>query len=154
MIYFMRDTRSGSVKIGWSESPKRRQEELQQEARRPLQIIRLLDGPKWGERWLHYEFHQNRLTGEWFTNDPRMMVIELPLERPKFKSLVKRGAPKPPSGIIAVVLGIPTPIFAKFPAELARTIKADAARSGVSMREWLMQASIARLRGSEAEPAE
>jgi hypothetical protein len=45
-------------------------------------------------------------------------------------------------------------IYAEFPAPVAREIKVDAARQGLSMRQWLLEASLARLRPREPELAE
>lgn len=82
MIYFMQADESGPVKIGWSKNPVARSHQVRPTPETVLTIIRLIDGPDWGERWLHQYFAERRLSGEWFTFDPEMLEVELPAVKP------------------------------------------------------------------------
>ncbi len=82
MIYFAQAGAGGPVKIGWSRTVEARMNTIQPLQPYKLEIIRLLDGPPWVERWLHQQFSSVRLTGEWFTFQPEMLTIVSPLEKP------------------------------------------------------------------------
>ena len=53
MIYFMRADDDGPVKIGWSKDPVTRSFYVRPNKSTKMNIIRLIDGPSWGEFWLH-----------------------------------------------------------------------------------------------------
>lgn len=82
MIYFMRADDIGPVKIGWSTNVVARSFQVKPADVAQLTVIRLIDGPAWGERWLHREFADLRRAGEWFEFDGRMLTVELPTEKP------------------------------------------------------------------------
>lgn len=66
MIYFIRGTRSGMVKIGATDSLKRRLGELQTGSPEPLEVLALVEGGADQERMLHERFSDARALGEWF----------------------------------------------------------------------------------------
>jgi len=45
-------------------------------------------------------------------------------------------------------------VYAEFPAALHRQVKADAAQLGQTIREWLLEATLARLRERDQQAAE
>jgi hypothetical protein len=77
--YFLRAGVTDKVKIGWSENPEARREELQTAHWEVLQIARLIEGPQAVERWLHRQFADRRINLEWFAFEPRMLTIEPPV---------------------------------------------------------------------------
>lgn len=79
MIYFMRHAAIGPVKIGYTMDLEWRAYTLSRDYRVPLAPIRVIPhGRRWMEIWLHKEFGANRITGEWFSYDQRMLTIEPP----------------------------------------------------------------------------
>jgi len=75
-VYIVRADETGPVKIGWSNSVVKRMRAIKPTPTTELTIIRLLDVPRCVEPWLHQIFSEQRLNGEWFTFDERMLTIE------------------------------------------------------------------------------
>jgi hypothetical protein len=65
-VYFMLDKTAGSVKIGTSVDPKKRQKALQTGSTEPLILLGTIEGGRHVERDLHKRFHEYRIRGEWF----------------------------------------------------------------------------------------
>ena len=65
----------GPVKIGVSISVNTRLRSLQNAAPEPLEVIRMLEGGKGVEAWLHRYFSSRCISGEWFSFDPEMLTI-------------------------------------------------------------------------------
>jgi hypothetical protein len=82
MIYFMRAGVDGPVKIGWSTNIPSRMSSLQTGQPFKMNLLRILDAPRWAERWLHYTFEDIRLEGEWFNFSEEMLTIEPPKDGP------------------------------------------------------------------------
>lgn len=82
VIYFLRAGNGGSVKIGWSLKVSERITALQAGQPFKLVILRQIPAERWVEKWLHWQFKEGRLNGEWFTFHPDMLSIEPPAERP------------------------------------------------------------------------
>lgn len=80
----MQSSLDGSVKIGWSTNPVTRSRLVRPSREADLTIIRLVDAPRWVERWFHWKFAECRLVGEWFTFRPDMLSLDPPKERPAF----------------------------------------------------------------------
>lgn len=80
-VYFVQDRR-GYVKIGYAVDPTRRLAGLQTANSGNLSIIRVVDGGKPTERWLHRRFAHCRGRGEWFDFDPAMLTVIPPDEIP------------------------------------------------------------------------
>lgn len=69
-------TPEGPVKIGWAdEAPLERLRALQTGFWEELKIIRLMDGPRALEGWLHQFFSEQRIRGEWFRFTEAMLYI-------------------------------------------------------------------------------
>jgi len=83
MIYFIRAGVDGPVKIGWSTDIPGRMSALQTGQPFKVNLLRVLDAPRWAEQWLHRNFDGLRLEGEWFSFSEEMLLIEPPKERPE-----------------------------------------------------------------------
>lgn len=81
-VYFIQNS-FGQVKIGHSTDPVTRLSDLRVGTTDDLQIIRVLDGGRATERWLHRRFAPYRLTGEWFAWHDDMRTIVPPDENSK-----------------------------------------------------------------------
>lgn len=66
MIYFIRDTASGLVKVGLSEDPVRRLAKMQTDCPGLLVLLATQDGGEPDESLLHERFSPLRERGEWF----------------------------------------------------------------------------------------
>jgi nucleoside 2-deoxyribosyltransferase len=75
-VYFIRNTNTGAIKIGFSASPQQRLRQLQTGCADPLVIEATLPGDMSRERELHNAFAAHRLNGEWFEGDPVMASLE------------------------------------------------------------------------------
>lgn len=75
-VYFVREGRDGSVKIGTAEDVFERLASLQCGNHRRLRLMRVVIGGLREERWFHRQF--KRVRGEWFEYDIRMRTLEPP----------------------------------------------------------------------------
>jgi len=67
MIYFIKVGKKGPIKIGYTNTnPKHRIEAMKTGSPYPLKIIGVLDGGKNREKFLHEQFKDLRMNGEWF----------------------------------------------------------------------------------------
>ncbi len=66
MIYFIKDTVSQAIKIGYSKKPKSRLGELQTGNPHKLIIVGTVKGTEADEHSFHGKFAEHRLEGEWF----------------------------------------------------------------------------------------
>jgi hypothetical protein len=80
-VYFVED-RGGRVKIGYSSDPLSRIMALQTAHATRLSVIRLIDGGRPTEKWLHGRFAHLRVKGEWFDFNEDMMTVVPPDEVP------------------------------------------------------------------------
>ncbi len=71
-IYFIEDTASGRVKIGRSNNPNARLQQLQTGSSGRLQLILTIRGSASRERELHQQFGQDRIQGEWFHHSEKI----------------------------------------------------------------------------------
>lgn len=75
MIYFIRNTTSGSIKIGCGHPGKRRSS-LQTGNEALLEILAVMPGEQREEQTLHDRFANDCVRGEWFhPTEPLMEVI-------------------------------------------------------------------------------
>lgn len=75
MIYFVRFRDAEPVKIGRSDEPKKRLSSLRSKFGVDLSIIRVIEGRRFAELWLHEHFVDRHIWGEWFRFCPEMMDI-------------------------------------------------------------------------------
>lgn len=141
MIYFVRDTHTGLVKIGYSKAPGIRIRELQIAHAYPLVTMRLLETPRWTEGWFHDLFKTNRIRGEWFVFCDEMMTALPPSALPvKKSSAISTSA-----------------ITLRLPASLVLAVKLAAIDEGVRFGQWFIEAASEfveeRLRKREVEAA-
>lgn len=71
-VYFVEDSSSGLVKVGFTINPRSRFSTLQSEAGAPRQMLRLVPSQLSGESALHRRFRECRVRGEWFRPDRSM----------------------------------------------------------------------------------
>lgn len=96
MIYFIRAVGvDGPVKIGLTVEPVHRLRELQTGHAEELGLVRLIEGGRPQERWLHKHYAGSRVRGEWFRFHHSMLTIEPPaLLAPEPPVLDERGEMK------------------------------------------------------------
>lgn len=75
-VYFIQAQESRMVKIGYAVDPIARLAELQTGNHDVLAIIRVVSGAQFTEGCFHHFFAQNRVRGEWFIFDERMLTLE------------------------------------------------------------------------------
>jgi hypothetical protein len=137
-IYFIQDTKTKSVKIGFTTNILKRLCTLQQNNAHPLVVLALFDGGKEDERALHQSISTHRMRGEWYAKAAaaeidrvRLPKLEIPKRAPPKPSVRKGGRPKrarPDAGLLVVIA-------------LAKTISNLAALLGVSVgavSQWAM----------------
>lgn len=75
-VYFVQDTRSGAVKVGFSTNVAKRVSGLRTSCPFPLRFLGSIPGGKERERELHAMFscYFNRLCGEWYEHSDEMMA--------------------------------------------------------------------------------
>lgn len=88
-VYLIQDV-IGRVKIGYSDTVYARKAALQTAHSEPLRLIRVVDGGKITERWMHRRFSSQRLGGEWFTFSADMLTVSPPDEIPVRRKVVIR----------------------------------------------------------------
>lgn len=74
MIYFIRDTSSDFVKIGYSYEPENRLKQLQTGSVARLEIIVVIPGDMTEEKALHKKFIDYRVRGEWYRYEGALAV--------------------------------------------------------------------------------
>lgn len=81
-VYIIRVGKNGPVKIGYvhnEEAIQLRLKDLQSANHEELHVIRVIRGAmNQTEKRIHQEFSSNRIRGEWFLFDKRMMTISKP----------------------------------------------------------------------------
>lgn len=97
-VYFIQSGDDGPVKIGTAEVVADRVRELQCGNPQPLNLLRVIDGGRRTEAWLHRHFKASRLRSEWFAISDEMLTVEPPAE-------VVADARGAPAGIIETLGG-------------------------------------------------
>jgi hypothetical protein len=72
MIYFIQ-SETGTIKIGYSRSPKQRLNNLQGSNPEKLTLLGTIKGGRFKEAELHKRFSSIKLTGEWFRPDESLL---------------------------------------------------------------------------------
>lgn len=76
MIYFVQVGRTGPIKIGFSEKPKRRLITLQVDHFEQLHLLYTFEGSEKNERDLHTRFATSKIRGEWFKPEAVLEFIK------------------------------------------------------------------------------
>lgn len=74
-VYFLRAGNDGPVKIGFTLLPSSRFSSLSGANPKGLVLLRMIEGTKENEKWLHQHFSHKRIRGEWFIYDAEMCTI-------------------------------------------------------------------------------
>jgi hypothetical protein len=69
MIYFVRDSLSGHIKVGYADDPWKRLSKIQSDCPGDVTLIATEEGGVEREAELHAMFAEQRLRGEWFRGD-------------------------------------------------------------------------------------
>ena len=77
-IYFVLHEGTGHVKIGYSDSVKKRISQLQTGNPEKLRLLRVIDGGPKTEQWLHKRFSGFNVRGEWFAFHDEMLSVVPP----------------------------------------------------------------------------
>ena len=89
-VYFVQNRGNGHVKIGYSADVRKRVASLRVSSSDPLSLIRVIDGGRKTEAWLHKRFDSHKIQGEWFSFHPDMLDVIAPDEVPIRQRIVKR----------------------------------------------------------------
>lgn len=65
-VYFVQRLSDGLIKIGYSNRPVKRFDQIRDDIREPVKILCVLDGDRKQEHDLHTKFADYRRAGEWF----------------------------------------------------------------------------------------
>jgi hypothetical protein len=111
MIYFIQGVNGGPVKIGKTDDIDTRLRSLQRGSPVALEVIRQIDGGYVEEFWLHRHFAAQRLHGESFEFDDRMLSVVPPASprpepTPLSSALAKRIGFRKPHSVCAVAEAI------------------------------------------------
>lgn len=77
MIYFVQDSDSLAIKIGYAANPEERLATLQTANSSTLRLLAELPGGRADEAALHRRFAASRLVGEWFRPSPDLIEFLL-----------------------------------------------------------------------------
>jgi hypothetical protein len=91
MIYFVKDTGSESIKIGYSKKPAKRLAGLQTANPHKLILLGTIKGTPEDETTIHARFVEYRLAGEWFRGEIIEMVLDIIAAEQKKSCKVVRG---------------------------------------------------------------
>jgi len=72
-VYFIQDTGTGHIKIGWSKGVEDRLRTLQQANPSELLLLRSVNGGRKEEAGFHRKFQRLRVRGEWFRPTPELL---------------------------------------------------------------------------------
>ena len=90
MIYFIKDTVSLAIKIGYSKTPKKRLGALQTANASKLMLLGTISGTESDEVSYHSRFAQYRLQGEWFRGEIIEEVLEIIASHKKLRLEMRR----------------------------------------------------------------
>lgn len=74
-VYFIEDSASGHIKIGYSTNIAGRLKELQGASAARLKLLCSIPGTRETERFFHRTFSSSRIRGEWFAVTPEMTAL-------------------------------------------------------------------------------
>ena len=72
-VYFLLDIETKEIKIGTTQNPEQRIEELRQEVGHDLLMVALRKEPIPLEKVFHIKFYEYSLHGEWFSYSPELV---------------------------------------------------------------------------------
>lgn len=74
-VYLIRAGDTDMVKIGWARDVHRRLANLQGGHYEPLTLLRVIEGTRDTESYLHVHFHDQWVRNEWFRFVPEMLTL-------------------------------------------------------------------------------
>lgn len=77
-VYFLRAGLTSRIKIGFSRDVDRRHRDIDRSASAEIRVVRVIEGSRDTERWLHERFAAQRIRGEWFSFCDEMLTIMPP----------------------------------------------------------------------------
>jgi len=77
VLYFIQDTVTSAIKVGWSKDPKKRLTSLQTATANQLVLLGAVQGGLEHEAAMHAKFAEHRLHGEWFRDVILREVLEI-----------------------------------------------------------------------------
>ena len=96
-VYIMQDGDTDRVKIGWSSVPERRLRTFQTHHHSSLTILRLIEGKRVAETWMHRRFADRRISREWFVFCDEMLTVQPDVPPPRAKANRWPWSSLPPS---------------------------------------------------------
>jgi transcriptional regulator with XRE-family HTH domain len=111
-VYFLHAIEPNEVKIGFTTNLTTRLLTLINESPRVLTILRVINGDRSVERWLHDYYAERRIRGEWFHFDESMLTVTPGSVLPGAKELTYR-----------------------LPAEFAKLLRNEVLGRGVTRRD-------------------
>lgn len=94
-VYFVRDTATGQIKIGYASKPWGRFSKIQTDTPAQLEMAAVIEGDLDVERELHVRFAHARLRGEWFRPSADLtayLAVLPPPERAPRRGFVTTGS--------------------------------------------------------------
>lgn len=88
-VYFVQQETGGPIKIGLTDNPSRRFNQLQRSSPNPLKMLGVCKGGIAAERRLHRLFDEDRLHAEWF--NPSTRLLNLIARCPSWESVADGG---------------------------------------------------------------
>lgn len=79
-VYFAQGSDSGLVKIGFSRRTWNRLDQISASGSDKLHLLRVCEGGRVAEQWVHRKFSALRCHGEWFKFSQEMMTFKIPEE--------------------------------------------------------------------------
>ncbi len=76
-VYFVQQSATLSIKIGFSKDPQKRISDLQVANAQKLKLIGLIDATRKQEQELHKQFARYRLEGEWFSPEVLSDILQI-----------------------------------------------------------------------------
>lgn len=77
-VYFILNKKNGSVKIGYSGDVQGRFPHIQTGSVESLTLVRVIEGDRETEKWIHTRFRLLHERGEWFVFTPEMLTFLAP----------------------------------------------------------------------------
>ncbi len=77
-VYIAMRLSDGAVKIGTSKTPEKRINQVGKFCKSEMRTLRIMEGTFRQEKWLHWFFQGQKISGEWFTFVDDMMKVEIP----------------------------------------------------------------------------
>lgn len=108
IVYFIKDEVTSLIKIGYTTNIVRRFSALSTGMPGRLSIIRILFGTSLCEKEFHEVFAADRVSGEWFSFNPKMLLVQ-PARGEGYRSTVLAGGDDIASEMLEIVIKIASP---------------------------------------------